>query len=747
MSLSLLLQVQHHHQPKLVSSLYFTSFSYHSSSSPLTLAQRFKSKPTQQKPKPHKEPESENPDLLQTQTQTQPQPSLPKPQNKNKLKTKAALAISGLINTEPWSSQLESRLNPLLQNLSKTSFLQTISLIKNPSKSILFFKWAHLQGLPHPHHPSSVHRLLLLLTRSRRPSSALRLLLSLPPFLLSDRLFNSLSLSFARSGLLRQSLLTFRLMPRLGVPRSVFSFNTILSVLLRRGRTQLALQIYREMRESDRIDPDVCTFNTLIRGFCLNSMVDEGFRFFKEMARFKCSPDVVTYNTLVDGLCRAGKVRIGHNLLKGMRKKGPDLSPNVVTYTTVIRGYCDKQLVNDALKVFDEMTSRGVNPNSITFNTLIQGLCEARELDKIKEILQEVMENEEFRPDTCTFNTLMTAHCNAGKLDDALKMFEKMCELKVDPDSATYSILIRCLCESGDFERAEELLDELEEKGILLRREGCVPLVAAYNPIFEYLCARGKTEKAETVFRQLLKRGTQDPPAFKTLILGRCKEGAFRDGYELLVLMLRRDFVPDVETYDSLIEGFLRKGESSSAHVTLEKMLKSSHHPKTSTFHSILAALISDGCAREAASLITVMLERRIRQNINLSTDTIIALFKSGNKDTAFEVAWSLYDNGYTVKMEKLVDFLCLKNKFSEASHLLLFCLEKHGNLDIGIYSTVVRGLCEIHRASEAFHLFYELMEKGGKLDLNCLTDLKIALEADGRSKEAEFVSKKIIRR
>lgn len=401
-------------------------------------------------------------------------------------------------------------------------------------------------------------------------------------------------------------------------------------------------------------------------------------------------------------------------------------------------------MVNDALKVFDEMVDRGVRPNSITFNTLVQGLCDARELDKIKEILQG---NGEFRPDRCTFNTLMTAHCNAGKLDDALKMFEKMPELKVEPDSATYSILIRCLCESGDFDRAEELFDELAEKGILQRREGCVPLVAAYNPIFEYLCARGKTEKAERVFRQLIKRGTQDPTAFKTLILGRCKEGALQKGYELLVLMLRRDFVPDVETYDSLIEGFLHKGEAVFAHKTLEKMLKSHHLPKTSTFHSILSAVTSSGCAGEAASLITVMLERRIRQNINLSTDTVITLFKSGNKDSAFEVLRSLYDNGYTVKMEKLVDFLCGKRKFSEARDLLLFCLEKHGNLDIGIYSTVITGLCEIHRASEAFSLFYELTEKGGQLDLSCLTDLKNALEADGRSKEADFVSKRIMRR
>ena len=114
-----------------------------------------------------------------------------------------------------------------------------------------------------------------------------------------------------------------------------------------------------------------CTYNVLIRGFCKNSMVDEGFRFFREMESFNCDADVVTYNTLVDGLCRAGKVRIARNLVNGMGKKCEGLNPNVVTYTTLIRGYCMKQEVEEALVVLEEMTSRGLKPN-MTYNTLVK---------------------------------------------------------------------------------------------------------------------------------------------------------------------------------------------------------------------------------------------------------------------------------------------------------------------------------------------------------------------------------------
>ncbi|GMY23293.1 pentatricopeptide repeat-containing protein [Fagus crenata] len=132
-----------------------------------------------------------------------------------------------------------------------------------------------------------------------------------------------------------------------------------------------------------------------------------------------------------------------------------------------------------------------------------------------------------------------------------------MFELHVRLDSATYSVLIRSLCQIGDYGRAKELYDDLSEKDILLSNVGCKPLVAAYNPMFEYFCGNGKTNKAERVFRQLMKRGTQDPSSYKTLIMGHCMEGTYEARYELLVWLLRKDFVPDVEIYESLIDGFL----------------------------------------------------------------------------------------------------------------------------------------------------------------------------------------------
>lgn len=655
--------------------------------------------------------------------------------------------MARMINSKPWSNDLESSLASLSPSLSKTTVLQTLGFLRDTSKALQFFNWAQETGYTHTE--QSYFSMLEILGRNRHLNTARNFLFSIEKrsrgvVKLEARFFNSLMRNFSRAGLFQESIKLFTTMKSHGVSPSVVTFNSLLTILLKRGRTNMAKNVYDEMLGTYGVTPDTYTFNILIRGFCMNGMVEEGFTIFKDMSRFGCEPDVITYNTLVDGLCRAGKVTIAYNVVRGMGKKSVDLNPNVVTYTTLIRGYCAKREIDKALDVFEEMIDLGLKANNITYNTLIKGLSEVQKFEKIKEILEVTAADGKFSPDTCTFNTLIHCHCDAGNLDEAQRVFEKMTELKVQPDSATYSVLVRNLCQGGHYEKAEVLLDKLLEKEILLSGDGCKPLVAAYNPIFKYLSENGKTTKAERVFRQLMKRGTQDPPSFKTMIMGHCKEGTFESGYELLVLMLRRDFLPDFEIYESLIDGLLYKDKSLLALHTLEKMLRSSHLPKSSTFHSILAKLLEQGSASESANLIQIMLDKNIRQNLNFSTGCIRLLFGAGMNDKAFRIVGLLYENGYSVQMEELIHYLCHCKKVIEASKMLLFCLENHQSVNMDVYNTVICRLCEINKLSEAFSLYYKLVEIGVHQQLSCQSQLKVSLEAGGKLEEAEFLSKRM---
>ncbi|KAL1217139.1 Pentatricopeptide repeat-containing protein [Cardamine amara subsp. amara] len=665
-------------------------------------------------------------------------------------KSKLARSMARAVNSNPWSDEVESSLSSLYPSecISRTTVLQTLRLIKIPVDGLRFFDWVSNKGFSHK--DQSFFLMLEFLGRARNLNVARNFLFSIEKrsngcVKLEDRYFNSLIRSYGNAGLFHESVKLFETMKKMGISPSVVTFNSLLSILLKRGRTGMAHDVFDEMRRTYGVTPDSYTFNILIRGFCKNSMVDEAFRIFKEMEPYQCHPDVVTYNTIIDGLCRAGKVRIAHNLLNGMMKKATDLHPNIVSYTTLVRGYCMKQQVDEALFVFHELLSRGLKPNAVTYNTLIKGLSEAHRYDEIKDILSGRDTFTTFAPDACTFNILIKAHCDAGHLDAAMKVFQEMVNMNLHPDSASFSGLIRTLCLRNEFDRAETLFNELLEKEVLLGKDGCKPLAAAYNPMFEYLCANGKTKQAEKCFRQLMKRGAQDPPSYRTLIMGHCKEGNFKAAYDLLVLMLRREFVPDLETYELLVDGLLKIGEAVLAHDTLQKMLRSSYLPVATTFHSVLAELVKRKCANESFGLVRLMLEKRIRQNIDFSTHAVRLLFSSGQKEKAFLIVRLLYDNGYLVKMEELLDFLCENRKLLDAHRLVLFCKEKSQMVDIGTCNTVIEGLCKQKRHSEAFSLYKEMVELGNHQQLSCHVVLRNALEAAGKCEELHFVSKRMV--
>ncbi|XP_037445086.1 pentatricopeptide repeat-containing protein At1g02060, chloroplastic-like [Triticum dicoccoides] len=603
--------------------------------------------------------------------------------------------------------------------------------------------------------PASVAaaRKLHLLLRSRDLRPALEYLSSLPSplTLLPNHALNALLRALAAAGRVRAATDLFRRIPA----PTAHSFNSLLAALLRRGRTRAANAVLAAFLRSPRATPDAATLNTLLHGLSTASprpsppALVRLFRFLPETYAF--APDAISYNSLLSALCRAGDLQAARKLFDKMRVGEKDckasVSPNVITYTTMIKAYCVRGLADEALAVFNMMAADGVAPNRITYNTMIQGFCEAGRMELVKGLL----ETDSFKPDTCTFNTLMSAHCGEGRIREAMEVFGQMAELHVSRDSASYSTVIRALCENREFVKAEALVDELLEKEVLTKRGGCVPLIAAYNPVFVYLCENGKAKKARVLFGQLLDRRSKvDFAAFKTLILGHCKEGDFEEGYQLVLSMLKRDLVPDDECYIAIVEGFSQKGRMKVAWEALHRMLNSGLRPSTSTFHSVLLGLLKkEGCAKEAADLIEIMLERKIRQNLDLSTNTIDALFKSSLDDRAYKIITSLYDQGYYIKMEKLIADLCEEKKFTEAAELTLFSLQKRHDLGVSISSTVLDGLCTTGRASDAFRLFYKLIESGSSsaaVEPRSLVALHHALDEDGKQKEADFVAKQMRR-
>ncbi|XP_022546089.1 pentatricopeptide repeat-containing protein At3g22470, mitochondrial [Brassica rapa] len=193
-------------------------------------------------------------------------------------------------------------------------------------------------------------------------------------------------------------------------------------------------------------------------------------------------PDTITYNSLIDGLCIENRLDEANQMVDVvMVSKGCD--PDIVTFNILINGYCKAKLVDEGMRVFREISLRGLVADTVTYNTLVQGFCEAGKLDVAKELFQEMV-SQGARPDIVTYRILLDGLCDNGELQEALDILEKMQKCKkgslseadklfrkmgeedgTAPSECTYNTLIRAHLGGSGVATSVELIEEMKRCG------------------------------------------------------------------------------------------------------------------------------------------------------------------------------------------------------------------------------------------------------------------------------------------
>lgn len=147
-----------------------------------------------------------------------------------------------------------------------------------------------------------------------------------------DTLFyNSLINLLGKAGHLFEANQVFRVeMPRNGVPRSLATYNTMISIFCQYGRDDDALSVLKEM-EAQSCKPDLQTYQPLLR-LCLSrrGQADAIRRLLSELTnKSGLGLDLDTYSLLIHGLCRVGETDWAYRLYDEM--VGSEIVPRLKT--------------------------------------------------------------------------------------------------------------------------------------------------------------------------------------------------------------------------------------------------------------------------------------------------------------------------------------------------------------------------------------------------------------------------------
>uniref|UniRef100_A0A5B7A8D2 Pentatricopeptide repeat-containing protein n=1 Tax=Davidia involucrata TaxID=16924 RepID=A0A5B7A8D2_DAVIN len=292
---------------------------------------------------------------------------------------------------------------------------------------------------------------------------------------LNPHVYSSVLVALVRKGQLVMALsIFFKLLEasnvngnESGVVPNAIACNELFVSLRRADLKADFKRVFGKLREKKCFALDTWGYNICIHAFGCWGDLATSLSLFREMKEknLGLEPDLCTYNSLIHGLCLVGKVKDA--LIVWEELKGSGHEPDFFTYRILIQGCSKSYRMDDATKIFSEMQFNGFRPDTIIFNSLLNGLLKARKLTEACQLFEKMVEDG-VRASCWTHNILIDGLFRNGRAAAGYSLF---CDLKRKGqfvDEITYSIIVLHLCREGLVEEALQLVEEMEARGIVV---------------------------------------------------------------------------------------------------------------------------------------------------------------------------------------------------------------------------------------------------------------------------------------
>ena len=227
---------------------------------------------------------------------------------------------------------------------------------------------------------------------------------------------------------------------------------------------------------------------------------------------------------------------------------------NLGTLNKVVGAMCGCKLVEEAKHVVFKLRE-WVSPDGVTYRNLIWGYCDKGDLVEASKIWN-LMVDDGIRPDLDSVEKMMETFFKVNQYDEALKLFGTMRFKRMDElGLSTYRLVIQWMCKKGMMSQAQEIFNEMRERGI--RIDSLTMGSVVYG-----LVTRRRVREAYQVVD-----GIEEPDinVYHGLIKGLVRLRRASEATEVFREMIRRGCEPTMHTYIMLLQGHLgRRGRKGS---------------------------------------------------------------------------------------------------------------------------------------------------------------------------------------
>lgn len=290
-------------------------------------------------------------------------------------------------------------------------------------------------------------------------------------------------------------------------------YAKLISILGKKGQLRLAIWLFGEMKKQG-CRPDSSVYNSLMTAHVRSNNDKEvalakAFGYFEQMkTKVRCQPNLVTYNILLRACAHSKKFDKMDELFKEMDRTG--ITPDIYTFNGILDAYGKAGCFLEMELVLKQMRQAKVKPDFITFNTLIDAYGKGGILVKMEQALQS-MAKCKVRPQLSTFNSLINNYGNAGRVKEMELVFENMAAVGIRPSLVTFEVLMKGYGNSGCLAKMRSCFNNMSEVGVK-------PQLSTLHALMEAYCSQGRVSDAEALLDSASQMG-MEPTTLSYLIV------------------------------------------------------------------------------------------------------------------------------------------------------------------------------------------------------------------------------------
>eukprot|EP01018_Ginkgo_biloba_P009793 Gb_07725 [translate_table: standard] len=368
--------------------------------------------------------------------------------------------------------------------------------------------------------------------------------------------------------------------------QNLFSWTSMIAAYAKHGHGEEALTLFYQMQRTG-ILPDQFTIASVLPAFANLADLQHGIQVHEYIIKSGIQCDIFVGNALLNMYVKCRSVESAHHVFDRMPER------NVVSWNVMVAGYAQNGYLDDALKLFRQMQTTGVQPNFITYASVLPACANLETLQEGKQIHKDIIRSG-YELDVFVRSALVNMYAKCTSIADARQVFDEVPER----NDVLWSAMISGYIQNGCLDEAFTLFGKMPRRNVV-----------SWSAMIAACSQNGCFDEALKLFRQMQLTNVKPSSITFSSVLSACANLAdLQLGKEVHEDILRNGYQSDVFLGSALVDMYTKcKCIEDARHVFNEM-------PKRSvvSWNVMIAGYAENGHVDEALKLFQAMPERNV---------------------------------------------------------------------------------------------------------------------------------------